>query len=73
MRELTEKETNLIKHAVYEGIDKLTYNLWVDFKISESKLTPLQRNRISEFEDLLYTFAAELVEDHGVLQSKYEY
>jgi hypothetical protein len=72
MRTLSEKETNLIKHAVYEGIDKFTYNLWVDFKISESKLTPIQRNRISEFEDLLYTFAEELVEDHGVLQSEYD-
>jgi hypothetical protein len=72
MRTLSDKELNLIKLAVYEGIDKISDGLWTDFKICESKLTPLQIDRFNEFEDLLYTFAVELVEDHGVLQSEYD-
>jgi hypothetical protein len=72
MRTLSDKELNLIKLAVYEGIDKISDRLWTDFKIRESKLTSLQINRFNEFEDLLYTFAVEVVEDHGVLQSEYD-
>jgi hypothetical protein len=72
MRVLSDKESNLIKLAVYEGIDKISDRLWTDFKICESKLTSLQVNRFNEFEDLLYTFLCELAEDHGVLQSQYD-
>jgi hypothetical protein len=72
MRTLNEKETNLVRLAVYEGVDTMVDRIWTDFKVCQTQLTPLQSERFSEFEDLLYTFLEELVEDHGVLQSKYE-
>lgn len=72
MRILNEKETNLVRLAVYEGIDTMVDRLWTDFKVCQTQLTPLQSERFSEFEDLLYTFLEELAEDHGVLQSEYE-
>ena len=72
MRTLNEKEQNLVRLAVYEGIDTIVDRLWTDFKICQTQLTPLQSDRFSEFEDLLYTFLCELTEDHGVLQSEYE-
>jgi hypothetical protein len=72
MRILNEKETNLVRLAVYEGIDTIVDRLWTDFKVCQTQLTPLQSERFSEFEDLLYTFLEELAEDHGVLQSEYE-
>jgi hypothetical protein len=72
MRTLNEKETNLVRLAVYEGVDTMVDRLWTDFKVCQTQLTPLQSERFSEFEDLLYTFLEELVEDHGALQSEYE-
>jgi hypothetical protein len=72
MRTLNEKETNLVRLAVYEGVDTMVDRIWTDFKVCQTQLTPLQSERFSEFEDLLYTFLEELVEDHGVLQSEYE-
>jgi hypothetical protein len=72
MRALNEKETNLVRLAVYEGVDTMVDRIWTDFKVCQTQLTPLQSERFSEFEDLLYTFLEELVEDHGVLQSEYE-
>lgn len=72
MRTLNEKETNLVRLAVYEGVDTMVDRLWTDFKVCQTQLTPLQSERFSEFEDLLYTFLEELAEDHGVLQSEYE-
>ena len=72
MRTLSEKETNLVRLAVYEGVDTIVDRIWTDFKICQTQLTPLQSNRFNEFEDLLYTFLCELTEDHGVLQSEYD-
>ena len=72
MRTLSDKEANLVRLAVYEGIDTIVDRLWTDFKVDQTRLTALQSNRFNEFEDLLYTFIGELVEDHGVLQSEYE-
>ena len=72
MRTLSEKETSLVRLAVYEGVDTIVDRVWTDFKVCQTQLTPLQLNRFNEFEDLLYTFLEELVEDHGVLQSEYE-
>ena len=72
MRILSDKEANLVRLAVYEGIDTIVDRLWTDFKVDQTQLTPLQSNRFSEFEDLLYTFLEEIAEDHGVLQSEYE-
>lgn len=72
MRTLNEKETNLVRLAVYEGIDTMVDRLWTDFRVCQTKLTPLQADRFSEFEDLLYTFLEELAEDHGILQTEYE-
>jgi hypothetical protein len=72
MRTLSDKEANLVRLAAYEGIDTIVDRLWTDFKICQTQLTPLQSNRFSEFEDLLYTFLCELAEDHGVLQTEYD-
>lgn len=72
MRTLSDKEANLVRLAAYEGVDTIVDRLWTDFKVCQTKLTPLQAERFCEFEDLLYTFLCELVEDHGVLQSEYD-
>ena len=72
MRILSDKEANLVRLAVYEGIDTIVDRLWTDFKVDQTQLTPLQSNRFSEFDDLLYTFLEAIAEDHGVLQSEYE-
>ena len=54
MRTLSDKEANLVRLAVYEGIDTVVDRLWTDFKVCQTQLTPLQSDRFSEFEDLLY-------------------
>jgi len=72
MRTLSDKEASLVRLAAYEGVDTIVDRLWTDFKVCQTKLTPLQSNRFNEFEDLLYTFLCELVEDHGVLQTEYD-
>ena len=72
MRTLSDKEASLVRLAAYEGVDTIVDRLWTDFKVCQTKLTPLQSSRFNEFEDLLYTFLSELVEDHGVLQTEYD-
>ena len=72
MRVLNEKETELIKLVVNEGIDTLTSRLHTDFKVKCSDLTVHQVIRLEQIADLLYTLFCEVVEENGFLQSEYE-
>jgi len=72
MKVLNEKETDLIKLAVLEGISELGSKLSMDFKIKPTDLTVHQSHRLSQLEDLLYTLFCEVVEENGVLQSEYD-
>ena len=72
MRVLTDKETDLIKLAILEGIGELGSNLFIDFKIKPTDLTVHQNYRLSQIEELLYTLFCEVVEENGVLQSEYD-
>lgn len=72
MRILKEKETELIKLAVQEGIVEIQNALRVDFKVKPAHLTIHQSYRLSQLEDLLYTLFCEVVEENGILQSEYD-
>ena len=72
MRVLNEKETELIKLAVQEGIVETQNKLRIDFKVRYSDLTVHQQGRLDTIEDLLYTLFCEVVEENGFLQSEYE-
>lgn len=71
MKVLNEKETELIKLAVQEGIVETQNKLHIDFKVRYSDLTVHQQGRLDTIEDLLYTLFCEVVEENGFLQSKY--
>jgi hypothetical protein len=72
MKVLNEKETELIKLAVQEGLIETQSKLWIDFKVGNDSLTVHQDYRLSQITELLYTLFCEVVEQDGVLQSKYE-
>jgi hypothetical protein len=72
MRTLSNKELELVKLAVMEGIDETKSKLHIDFKIKHSDLTVHQQIRLDTIESLLYSLFCEVVEDYGVLQSQYE-
>ncbi len=72
MRVLKEKETELIKLAVLEGVLNIGSNLNVDFKVKDTHLTVHQKHRLEQIEELLYTLFCEVVEENGVLQSEYD-
>ena len=72
MRVLKEKETELIKLAVQEGIIDIQNALRIDFKVKPAHLTVHQSYRLSQLEDLLYALFCEVVEERGDLQSEYE-
>ena len=72
MKVLTQKELDLVKLAVLEGIEKTQDSLRVDFKIRESDLTIHQTIRLGQITDLLYTLFCEVVEERGLLQSEYD-
>jgi len=72
MRALNEKETELIKLAVQEGVVETQNKLRIDFKVRHSDLTVHQQGRLDTIEDLLYTLFCEVVEENGFLQSEYE-
>jgi flagellar biosynthesis/type III secretory pathway protein FliH len=72
MKILKEKETELIKLAVQEGILTLQESLQVDFKVNPSHLTVHQQHRLEQIKELLYTLFCEVVEENGVLQSEYD-
>jgi hypothetical protein len=72
MRVLNEKETDLVRLAVLEGIIETQSKLWMDFKIGNDSLTVHQDYRLSQITELLYTLFYEVVAQDGVLQSEYE-
>jgi len=72
MRVLNEKELDLVRLGVFEGIAETQNKLRIDFKIRESDLTVHQTIRLGQITDLLYTLFCEVVEENGVLQSEYE-
>jgi hypothetical protein len=72
MRVLNEKELDLVRLSALEGIITIKESLRVDFKIRESDLTVHQTIRLEQITDLLYTLFCEVVEERGVLQSKYD-
>jgi hypothetical protein len=72
MKVLTQKELDLVRLGVLEGIEKTQDNLRVDFKIRESDLTVHQIIRLEQITDLLYTLFCEVVEERGFLQSEYD-
>ena len=72
MKVLNQKELDLVRLGVLEGIEKIQDNLRVDFKIRESDLTVHQIIRLEQITDLIYTLFCEVVEECGFLQSEYD-
>jgi hypothetical protein len=72
MKTLNQKELDLVRLAVLEGILETQNKLRIDFKIRESDLTVHQVIRLEQITDLLYTLFCQVVEERGVLQSEYE-
>lgn len=72
MRVLTQKELDLVRLGVLEGIFETQNKLRIDFKIRESDLTVHQLIRLEQITDLLYTLFCEVVEERGFLQSEYD-
>jgi hypothetical protein len=72
MRVLNQKELDLVRLAVLEGITETQSKLWIDFKVGNDSLTAHQDYRLSQLTELLYTLFCEVVEQDGVLQSEYE-
>ena len=72
MKTLNQKELDLVRLGVLEGIITIKESLQVDFKIREPDLTVHQVIRLEQITDLLYTLFCEVVEERGVLQSEYE-
>ena len=72
MRVLTEKETDLIALAVFEGTLTTEKNLNMDFGLERASLTVHQQYRLQQIESMLYTLFCEVVEENYVLQSEYD-
>jgi len=72
MKVLNQKELDLVRLGVLEGIFETQNKLRIDFKIRESDLTVHQLIRLEQITDLLYTLFCEVVEENGVLQSEYD-
>ena len=72
MRILNQKELDLVKLSVLEGILTIQESLQVDFKVNPSHLTVHQQHRLEQIKELLYTLFCEVVEENGVLQSEYD-
>ena len=72
MRILNQKELDLIRLAVLEGLEETQNWLWIDFKVGNDSLTVHQQHRLNQITDLLYTLFCEVVEQDGVLQSEYD-
>ena len=72
MRVLTEKETDLIALAVFEGTLTTEKNLNMDFGLERARLTIHQQYRLQQIESMLYTLFCEVVEENYVLQSEYD-
>ena len=72
MKILNQKELDLVRLGVLEGIITIKESLQVDFKIREPDLTVHQVIRLEQITDLLYTLFCEVVEERGSLQSEYD-
>lgn len=72
MRALTRKEENLIKLAIFEANELLMDQIYRDFGVSTKKLSIEQQTNLQQVFELLYTTLADVIEDQGNLQSKYE-
>lgn len=72
MRVLTRKEENLIKLAIFEANELLMDQLYRDFGIGKLNLKPEQQFKLQEVFEVLYTTLADVIEDQGNLQSRYE-
>jgi hypothetical protein len=72
MKVLNQKELDLVRLGVLEGIFETQNKLRIDFKIRESDLTVHQLIRLEQITNLLYTLFCEVVEENGVLQSEYD-
>jgi hypothetical protein len=72
MKILNQKELDLVRLAVLEGITETQNKLWIDFKVGNDSLTVHQQHRLWQITDLLYTLFCEVVEQDGVLQSEYD-
>ena len=72
MRILNQKELDLVRLAVLEGLEETQNWLWIDFKVGNNSLTVHQQHRLNQITDLLYTLFCEVVEQDGVLQSEYD-
>ena len=72
MRVLTEKETDLIELAVFEGTLTTEKNLNMDFGLERASLTVHQQYRLQQIESMLYSLFCEAVEENYVLQSEYD-
>ena len=72
MKILNQKELDLVRLAVLEGVLETQNKLRIDFKIRESDLTVHQTIRLEQITDLLYTLFCEVVEESGTLQSEYD-
>ena len=67
MKILNQKELDLVRLAVLEGVLETQNKLRIDFKIRESDLTVHQTIRLEQITDLLYTLFCEVVEESGTL------
>ena len=72
MKILNQKELDLVRLAVLEGVLETQNKLRIDFKIRESDLTVHQVIRLEQITDLLYTLFCQVVEERGTLQSEYD-
>jgi hypothetical protein len=72
MRPLTRKDEALIKLAIFEANEVLMDTIYRDFSVTTKKLSAEQQYKLQEVFEVLYTTLADVIEDHGFLQSKYE-
>jgi hypothetical protein len=72
MKSLTTKEENLIKLAIFEANELLMDQLYRDFSVNIKNLSSFQQGKLQEVFEVLYTTLADVIEDQGFLQSKYE-
>jgi len=72
MKTLNQKELDLVRLAVLEGVLETQNKLWIDFKVNPNDLTVHQVIRLEQITDLLYTLFCEVVEERGFLQSEYD-
>jgi hypothetical protein len=72
MKPLTRKDEALIKLAIFEANEVLMDTIYRDFSVTTKKLSAEQQYKLQEVFEVLYTTLADVIEDHGFLQSKYE-